>query len=189
MTTADEPITIGMPDPFADVTDTELAGTRTAGASPLEQLQAELAKPAERVELLRKRIPLRPSVALVLDPNLVTSEIRQVWVDRAKRRSGNRAQRRSRMTGDDTPVDPFLFACLALAHTNVGVTLNGTDVPDLTLKDERLWGMVGAVDPEAAIRKLFGNDQHVEGMAGEVILASGIDDELEDEGVGPTRAS
>ena len=56
-------------------------------------------------------------------------------------------------------------------------TVNGRP---LTLRDPELWQMVGAVEPKAAVRKLFGNDNHVETTAGEVLLRSGLDDEIEE---------
>lgn len=163
------------------------------GMSPLEGLQADLGKPAERKPLLTLRIPQRPAVALQLDPNVIDAPIRKQWEDKAKERpTGNRARRRARgLTGTDTPIDPFHYACLVLAHTNTAILWNGqeavVDGEPLTLKDEQVWQMVGAIDPEVAISKLFGNDQHVESMAGEVILASGVDDDLQE--VDPTNAS
>lgn len=184
---ADDTISIGLTDP---VTPAERAQIAADELSPFDALAQQLAQPAERKDLLTLKIKQRQNVALRFDPN-ITSEDRKIWRNRAKERpSGNRARRRA-LTGDDTEVDPFLFSCLAIAHTNTAVLMNGQEVrldgQPLTLRDERLWQMMKQMSPEAAIKWLYGNDSHIENTAGEIILASGIDDEMEE--VDPTAGA
>lgn len=195
MTTAaehDDQPTISIAAYTEPVSEQEMKNVREARVSPLEALAAELERPAERKENLRLVPPQRPNITMIFDPN-ITSDERKAWLKRAEERpTGNRARRRSRaITGEPVETDAFVFACLVLAHTNRGIEIGGDlatkDGQPLTLRDETLWAMMKQIDPQAAIRWLYGNDQHVEGTAGEIVGASGIDDDLEE--VDPTEGA
>lgn len=85
------------------------------------------------------------------------------------------------------------YAQLILSNTNTAVFVDGVAAHDdedtpLTFRHRQLWEMVGAVDPADCIRKLYGNDPHVLIASGEVLLASGFDDDLQSES-DPTQAS
>lgn len=166
---ADEPYPGGV-DLFAPPTVEE-----TAGKSPLQQLEESLAEPAEPVDPVRLRVPRRRGVELEFDPSRINKDNRKAWQ--------KRSTKKTRRPGVDDEVDDFLFACLVLANTHVGVLMNGQEARDeegtpLTFAHAQLWRMVGARDPQECIQKLFANDQHVSAASGEVLLASGFDDDL-----------
>lgn len=154
----------------------------TSGRSALQLLEEALAEPAEAVELVRLRVPRRRGVELEFDPSKINSTNRKAWQ--------KRATKRSRRIGQDSEVDDFLFACLVLANTHVGTFMNGVEATDdegspLTFAHARLWAAVGARDPQECIQKMYANDQHVSASSGEVLLRSGIDDDLT--GADPTE--
>ncbi len=157
------------------------SAAETAGVSPLEQLRKALAAPvvSEPVTLL---VPGRPGVTLRFATG-ISEEQRKAWQ--------KRATKKSRRPGREDETDEMMFASLVLANTHVAIAFGGLDAHDaddtpLTFAMPALWEMVGAVDPQSCIRALFGNDAHVLLASGEVLLASGFDDDLEAD---PTTAS
>lgn len=178
---------------FGDPTPAEVAASQT---NALAQLEQELSQDAERKDELVLVVPARPNIALRFDPN-ITYDQRKSWQERAKAaatKNSNRQARR-RITGnDDVEPDLMTFSCLVLANTCTGFVLGGQtanrdDGRPLTFRDEKLWQMLKATGPEHAIRKLYGNDSHVENTANDVLLASGLDDPIESAEGGPTGAS
>lgn len=157
-------------DLFADPTPAE-----TAHKSPMQALEEALAAPAEAIPVLPLRVPLRRGVVLEFDPGKINKTNRKAWQ--------KRVTKVSRRPGQADEVDDFMFACLVLANTCVGVKMNGHTATDnegtpLTFAHAQLWAMVGARDPQECIEKLYANDQHVTAASGEVLLASGIDDDM-----------
>lgn len=157
-------------DLFADPTPAE-----TAYKSPMQALEEALAAPAEAIPVLPLRVPLRRGVVLEFDPGKINKTNRKAWQ--------KRVTKVSRRPGQADEVDDFMFACLVLANTCVGVKMNGHTATDnegtpLTFAHAQLWAMVGARDPQECIEKLYANDQHVTAASGEVLLASGIDDDM-----------
>lgn len=152
-----------------------------AGASPLEQLRKALAVPVQQ-EPITLRVPGRPNVTLRFSTEL-SNEQRKAWQ--------NRATKKSRRQGREDEVDEMLFACLVLANQNEAIAFGGVDAYDsdnnpLTFASPQVWEMVGAADPQGAIRALFGVDAHVLLASGEVLMSAGFDDDLEAD---PTTAS
>lgn len=170
---ADKPV-----DLLAPVTPAEVSA---ASASPLEQLKAALAAPAAK-ERLKLRVPTRPGVGLIFDPNFEDTQ-RKAW----------RARATKKRRGEDD-VDEMLFASLILANTNVAVTFNDVEAHDdegtpLTFRHKQLWDFVGTSSPQECIKRLFANDPHVLLASGEVMLAAGFDDDLRESSVDPTTAT
>lgn len=166
----DDKLAVDVDDLFAPPTSEE-----TSGLSALESLRQALAAPVERAPLTL-RVPTRPGVTLRFIPN-IDDERRKSWQ--------NRATKKSRRQGKDDEVNEMLFAQLVLANTHVATCFGGVDAHDdtdapLTFAHRQLWDMVGATDPQSCIRKLFANDAHVLIASGEVLLASGFEDDLED---------
>lgn len=155
------------------------AADETAFESPLDGLRAALAAPPES-EPVTLRVPARKGVTIRCHTRM-TQEQRKAWQGRARVKSRRR--------GNDE-VDEMLFAQLVIANTCEAILFNGIDAHDsndrpLTFASRELWDMVGAAEPSNAIRRLFGNDAHVLLASGEILLASGFDDELAE---GPTTA-
>lgn len=174
-------------DIFAAPSSDELAAI--SDISPLDGLAMELADAATtRKELLTLRVPDRPRVSLRFDPN-IHAEDRKLWEERATPRQV-RADRRLR--GEKPEPDDMKFACQVIAHTCVAVLFQGKEARRddgqlLTFRDRQLWEMAKAIEPERAIRNVIGNDMHVQTIAGRILLASGLDDDVEE--VDPTAAS
>lgn len=151
--------------------------------SALEGLRAALSAPVESPPITI-RVPGRPGVTIRCHTRM-SQEERKAWQARSK------AKKRRGAGADE--VDEMLFAQLVIANTCEAIAFNGTDAHDeegtpLNFRHRQVWDMVGASDAPTAIRLLFGVDAHVLLASGEVLLASGFDDELND-GEGPTRAS
>jgi hypothetical protein len=166
----DEPDSLAVDEMFAPPTPDEVASL-----PPLEALRQALAAPVER-DPLTLRVPTRPGVTLRFVPN-IDDERRRAWQARATKKS--------RRQGKDDELNEMLFASLVLANTHVATCFGGVDAHDeedgpLTFAHRQLWDMVGATDPQSCIRKLFANDAHVLIASGEVLLASGFEDDLEE---------
>jgi hypothetical protein len=173
----DAAVSLRADDVFSPPTPGEVAGP-----SPLEQLRKALAAPVA-AKPLTLRVPERPGVTLRFSTG-ITQEQRTAW----QKRSTKKSRRQNR----EDEVDEMNFACLVLANTNEAIAFGGVDAHDrddtpLTFAMPALWEMVSAADPVSAIRNLFGNDAHVLLASGEVLLASGFDDDLEE--TDPTTAS
>lgn len=153
-----------------------------ASVSPMEGLRSALAEPTVS-EPITLRVPKRPGVKIRCRTDVVDHDKRKAWQ--------NKAKRKQRGIGREPEVDELHFAMLVVANTCEAVQFNGLDAYDeegtpLTFRHAQLWEMLGARDPQEAIRKFFDNDQHIILASGEVLLASGFDDDLSDE-EGPTR--
>lgn len=152
------------------------------GLSPIEQLRAALAAPAKS-EPITLKVPSRPGVTIRYS-TVLTQEQRKAWQQRATKKS--------RRQGREDEVDEMLFTCLVLANQMEAIQFDGIDAHDpktdepLTFAQPALWEMVGAENPQECIRKLYANDAHVLTTGGEVLLASGFDDDLDTD---PTTAS
>lgn len=173
-----EPTATRDDDLFAPVTVEE---ANADAVSALDGLRAALAAPADTPPITI-RVPARPGVTIRCHTRM-TQEQRKAWQARAKTK---------KRRGEDE-VDEMLFAQLVLANTCEAISFNGIDAHDaedtpLTFRHKQLWDMVNAPDAPSAIRALFAVDAHVLLASGEVLLASGFDDNLND-GEGPTRAS
>ncbi len=147
------------------------------GPSPLEQLRQTLQQPIER-ELLKLRVPARAGVTVLYAADF-DHEKRKAWQ--------KRATRKSRRPGRDDEVDEMLFALIVLANSCRSIQVGGVEAHDaadqpLTFASPALWEMVGAADPQDAIRAFYGNDAHILNTAGEIMLAAGFDDDMEAEG-------
>lgn len=170
------------PTPFrvgaeADEDPTGVFGTptreETASVSPLEGLRAALASPVQ-TEPITLNVPGRPGVTIRCHTRM-TQEERKAWQ--------NRSKKKVRGIGKEPEVDEMRFSCLVIANTCEAVSFHGVDAHDaedtpLTFRHKQLWEMVGANDPEDAIRRLFGVDAHVLLASGEILLSSGFDDDL-----------
>lgn len=174
---AESPIRIGDDADaiFAPPTDDE-----RRSVSPLEGLRDALTGPVQ-TEPIVLRVPGRPGVTIRCHTSM-SQEQRKAW----QKRSTKKAR------GKDPEVDEMLFAQLVLANTCEAVLFNGAEALDeegtpLTFAHKQLWDMVNAAEPSQSIRNLFGVDAHVLLASGEVLLASGFDDDLSDES-DPTEA-
>lgn len=167
----DDPTTLRQGvDLFAPPTSEERSST-----NPLEELRAALSAPVE-TPTTTLRVPSRPGVTLRFRCD-IDADKRKAW----QRRSTSKSRRGG--AGRDE-VDEMLFAMLVLANTHEAVQFNGVDAHDeedtpLTFAHAQLWDMVGARDPQDCIRKLFANDAHVLLASGDVLIASGFDDDLD----------
>jgi hypothetical protein len=145
-------------------------------ASPLEALRAALTSPAEPSEPVTLKVPRRPGVTLICHTDM-TQDQRKAWQKSAT------AKNARRQPGVEPEVDEWKFACLVLANTCVGIAFDGTIAHDaadqpLTFRHRQVWEMLGAAGAEGAIRNLFQKDAHVLIASGEVLIASGFDDDL-----------
>lgn len=141
--------------------------------SAMEGLRKALAAPVER-KSTTVNVLERPGVSIRCHTNM-SHEQRKAWQ--------NRSKKKTRGIGREPEVDEMMFACLVIANTTVAVQFGGVDAHDeegtpLTFAHKQLWEMVNATDPQDAIRKLFAVDAHVLIASGEVMLASGFDDDL-----------
>ena len=162
---------------FAPPTEAE----RASGGNVLESLRKALQEPVVTEPKLI-RVPGRPGVSIRCHTRMTQDE-RKAWQ--------RRATKKRRGIGQEPEVDEMQFAELVIANTCEAILFNGVEAHDaedtpLTFRHRQLWEMVGANDPALAIRNLFGVDAHVLLASGEVLLASGFDDELSDED-DPTR--
>ena len=162
------------PEPRIDLFDPPTV-EELSDKSPMQALIEALEEPAEEVELTQIRVPRRRGVHLLFDSSKINAENRKAWQKRSTKRNRRAVQ--------ETEVDDFLFSCLVLANTHVGTAINGREAFDaegtpLTFAHKQLWDMVKARDPQECIQKIFMNDQHVSGAAGEVLLSAGFDDDL-----------
>ncbi len=147
------------------------------GPSPLELLRQTLQRPVER-ELLKLRVPARAGVTVRYAADF-DHDKRKAWQ--------KRATNKSRRPGRDDEVDEMLFALIVLANCCRAIEFNGVEAHDaedrpLTFASPALWEMVGASDPQDAIRAFYGVDAHILTTAGEIMLAAGFDDDMEAEG-------
>lgn len=154
----------------------------TGDRSVLEELKAALEKPVETKPALID-VPARPGVQIRCHTRM-TQEQRKAWQNRARKKKGRRAD-------PDAELDDMLFACLVIANTCEAVLFEGIEAHDsegtpLSFRHAQLWEMVGKKEPQDAIRAFFGVDAHVLIASGEVLLASGFDDDLRAED--PTTA-
>lgn len=161
-------VTAAHPEVFGAPTTVE-----TASVSPLEGLRGALAAPVI-TEPVTLRVPSRPGVTIRCHTGM-SQEDRKAWQ--------NRSKKKVRGIGKEPEVDEMKFACLVIANTCEAVSFNGVDAHDsedtpLNFRHRQLWDMVGARDPEAAIRALFGVDAHVLLASGEILMSSGFDDDL-----------
>lgn len=155
------------------------------GTSALEALREALATPAVS-EPVTLRVPARPGVSIRCHTRM-EQEDRTAWRKRATPRQTGGNRRRGR----EPEPDEMEFALLVLANTCEAILFNGSEASTsdggpLTFRSTELWRMVEAPEPRQAIRRFFSNDAHILIASGEVLLASGFDDDLEEE-EGPTR--
>lgn len=181
MSDDDAPIRIGTTSDTFDTFDPPHP-EEVANVSALEGLRKALQAPVETEPTLI-RVPARPGVMIRCHTRMI-QEDRKAWMARSTKKS--------RRGGGTDEVDDMKFSCLVLANTCEAVLFDGVaahheDDTPLTFRSRVLWDMVGASDPEAAIRALFGVDAHVLIASGEVLLASGFDDDLQ--ATDPTTAS
>lgn len=139
--------------------------------SVLAALQDALSKPIETEPALINVLG-RPGVQLRCHTRMRQEE-RKAWLARCTKKR----------RGADDEVDEMKFACLVIANTCEAVLFNGVEAHDsegtpLTFRHAKLWEMVGAKEPDLAIRGLFGKDAHVLLASGEVLVASGFDDDV-----------
>jgi hypothetical protein len=181
----ESPLRIGdEPTPEPGVFDPPTPAETRSDVSALEALREKLQAPVE-TEPVVINVPGRPGITIRCHTRM-TQEERKAWQKRSEDRKTDRRRR-----GQDSPIDEMKFACLVLANTCEAILVEGEEALDdnsgapLTFASRQLWDMVGAAEPSRAIRNLFGIDAHVLIASGEVILASGFDDDLEVE-EGPT---
>lgn len=172
----DDDLSSAAVDLFAPTTPEEVALTEE---SALDALRAALAAPVEDDPCIVKVLE-RPGVSVRFHTRMI-QEDRKAWQARATKKK----------RGRDDEVNEMLYSCLILANTCEAVLFKGVEAHDsegtpLTFAHRQLWEMVGAVNPQEAIRKLFVKDAHVLLASGEVLIASGFDDDVSSEGGDPT---
>lgn len=176
------PLRVGVdPSDRADELFAPPTKAETASVSPIDGLRAVLAKPVE-TEPVTLRVPGRKGLKVRFHTRM-TQEQRKGWQSRARTKK--------RRLGAEPEVDDMLFGLLVIANTCEAILVDDVEATDvegtpLTFAHRQVWEMVGADDPQDAIRRFYGVDAHVLLTSGEILLASGFDDDLsEDEG--PTR--
>lgn len=168
---SETPYRIGA-DPATDLFAPPTA-EEASSVSALEGLRQALATPVE-TEPKVLRVPSRPGVTIRCHTHM-TQEERKAWQ--------KRATKKKRGLGGENEVDEMHFAMLVIANTCEAVLFNGVEAHDaegtpLSFRHKQLWDMVGATDGPSCIRRLFGVDAHILLASGEVLLASGFDDDL-----------
>jgi len=148
----------------------------TASVSPMEGLRNALSAPAV-LEPVTLRVPARPGVKVRFHTRM-TQEQRKAWQARSKKKR--------RGLGQEAEVDEMMFAQLVVANTCEAILFNDIDAHDsegtpLTFAHRQLWDMVGADDPQSAIRAFYAVDAHILLASGEILLASGFDDDMSTE--------
>lgn len=156
--------------PFRDVDPDEKAAAR-AVVSPLEALRLQLAEPVV-TEPVKLKVPGRPGIVCEFRTNMEDDD-RKAWQKRATKRR----------RGREDEIDDMYYSSLILANTHIGTYMDGVEVRDeegtaVTFRHRMLHTMVGANEPMEAIRKFYGIDAHVLIASGEVLLASGFDDDM-----------
>lgn len=175
-------------DPSLD--DDTFAGTDADGSPDLavtdldrlrQEVAAELADEAHRLDNITLEVASRPGYAVVLDPN-IDAELLGAWEKKAASRGWLRG------------VDPIKLACTALANQTRGIRRNGVTIRDAdgepwTFRHRELLETLGVRQGREGVRALYGRDalllQHYE----ELMATAGLEDTVgggEDEG--PTDA-
>lgn len=146
------------------------------GRTVFDQLADALSAPVEK-EPLKLKVPSRPSVTMVFNPD-IDFEMYQTWVERATKGKPGEKKRES--------PDFLRLALTVISHTNSGVLINGQDAgtdirqPAMHAKLRVQEGQTGT-----AIRKLYASDGHVIQTMQKIVEAAGYsldgDVEVDDE--------
>ena len=146
--------------------------------TPLSRLKATIAKKVERSVVLLE-VPERPGVKVRISPNITQQQMKN-WRKQA---------------GEDTRtgLDATKFACSVIAHTTVGLEIDGEEVLDedgneLTFASPIVMEMTETTRPlPDCVKAFFGVDPHVEAAALAILDAAGYSDTVD--AVDPTKGS
>jgi hypothetical protein len=146
--------------------------------TPLAKLRNIVSKKVERTVVLLE-VPERPGVHVRISPNITQNQMRS-W---------------RKQSGEDSRngLDATKFACMVIAHTTVGLEIDGEEVLDesgneVTFASPILLEMTETTRPlPDCVRAFFGVDPHVEAAALAILDAAGFSDTVD--AVDPTKGS
>jgi hypothetical protein len=156
------PGTIVDPDP---INDPDLSVG--AEASDLQALADELAPTI--TEPVDVEVPLRPGYALRCRTDFTGKDLDK-W------------RKAARDKGFVEGIDGVKFSALILGATTVAVLKNGRPITsqgsDVTFATAEFRGMLGTRDVETSVRKMFGQEGHVDGAARRLLTEAGWGEEV-----------
>jgi hypothetical protein len=146
--------------------------------TPLSRLKSVIAKKVERSVVLLE-VPERPGVKIRISPNITQQQMKN-WRKNA---------------GEDTRngLDATKFACSVIAHTTVGLEIDGEEVLDedgneLTFASPLVLAMTETIRPlPDCVKAFFGVDPHIEAAALAILDAAGYSDTVD--AVDPMKGS
>lgn len=146
--------------------------------TPLSRLKQTIAKKVERSVVLLE-VPERPGVKVRISPNITQQQMKN-WRKQA---------------GEDTRngLDATKFACSVIAHTTVGLEMDGEEVLDdegneLTFASPLVLAMTETSRPlPDCVKAFFGVDPHIEAAALAILDAAGYSDTVD--AVDPMKGS